>query len=49
MDRFDGVMHHLLWMAVFFGAALLLPALMPLAIVAVVILSVSAVRVAVRG
>ncbi|GEM_PF-2097446 len=49
MDRFDGVMHHLLWMAVFFGAALIVPRLMPLAIVAGLVLGVSAIRVAVRG
>lgn len=48
MDRFDGVMHHLLWMAVFFGAMLILPALKPLSILAMVILGVSAVREAVR-
>lgn len=49
MDRFDTVVHHLLWMVGFFGAGLLLPMLMPLSLLAVAILGVSAVRTVVRG
>jgi len=48
MDRFDTVVSHLIWMVVFFGAGLVLPVLMPLSIIAVVILGLSAVRTAVR-
>lgn len=48
MDRFDAVVSHLIWMVVFFGAGILLPVLMPLSILAVVILGLSAVRTAVR-
>jgi hypothetical protein len=49
MERFDAVVSHLLWIVVFFGAGLLLPVLMPVSLLAVAILGVSAVRTAVRG
>jgi hypothetical protein len=48
MDRFDAVVSHLIWMLAFFGAGLLLPVVMPLSILAVVILGLSAVRTALR-